>query len=93
MTGSASPSPKAAVVVELLRDRHWLELGCIVFSQYCASIQWLAEHLTGEFLDGPIALYSSATASGIMGGGQWTPAWLGGLLKRSCRASNTVEVS
>lgn len=66
--------PKAAVVVELLRNRHWLELGCIVFSQYRASIQWLAEHLTREFPDEPIALYSDATTSGIMRGGQWTPA-------------------
>ncbi len=66
--------PKVAVVVELLRNRHWLELGCIVFSQYRASIQWLAEHLTREFPDEPIALYSGATTSGIMRGGQWTPA-------------------
>jgi superfamily II DNA/RNA helicase len=49
-------------------------LGCIVFSQYRASIQWLAEHLMREFPDEPIALYSGATTSGIMRGGQWAPA-------------------
>jgi superfamily II DNA or RNA helicase len=65
--------PKVAVVVDLLRDRHWLEAGCIVFSQYRDSIQWLGEQLTQEFPEEPIALYSSATTSGIMRSGEWSP--------------------
>lgn len=66
--------PKVAVVVGLLREQHWLDQGCIVFSQYLASIQWLAEQLTREMPAERIALYSGAATSGIMHGGQWTPA-------------------
>ena len=65
--------PKVATVVECLRDRGWLGRGCIIFSQYRDSIRWLAEQLTGEFPDEPIALYSGPTTSGIMRGGEWTP--------------------
>jgi len=63
--------PKYAVVVEYLKQHGWLDLGCIVFSQYRDSIQWLAEQLTLEFPDEPIALYSGPTTSGIMQGGKW----------------------
>ena len=66
--------PKYAVVVQCLRDRGWLDLGCIIFSQYRDSIQWLAEQLTTEFPHEPIALYSGPTTSGIMLNGVWTPS-------------------
>lgn len=65
--------PKCAVVVDCLKNKGWLELGCIVFSQYRDSIDWLARELTKEFPDEPIALYSGPTTSGIMLNGQWTP--------------------
>lgn len=70
---SQDNDPKYAVVVECLRDRGWLERGCIVFSQYRDSIQWLAEQLTIEWPDEPIALYSGPATSGIMQNGGWTP--------------------
>jgi superfamily II DNA or RNA helicase len=63
--------PKYAVVVDCLKKRGWLDLGCIIFSQYRDSIQWLAEQLTHEFPEEPIALYSGSTTSGIMQGGKW----------------------
>ncbi len=63
--------PKYGVVVECLRDRAWLEIGCIVFSQYRDSIQWLAEHLTKEFPNEPIVVYSGSTTSGVMQEGEW----------------------
>ena len=65
--------PKYAVVVGCLKNRGWLELGCIVFSQYRDSIRWLAEQLTKDFPEEPIALYSSPSTSGIMLAGKWTP--------------------
>lgn len=65
--------PKYAVVLECLQDRGWLERGCIIFSQYRDSIQWLAEQLTQQFPEEPIALYSGPTTSGIMRNGQWQP--------------------
>lgn len=64
--------PKYAVVRQCLLERGWLRLGCIVFSQYRDSIQWLAEQLTEELQDEPIAIYSGPTTSGIMLGGVWT---------------------
>lgn len=65
--------PKYAVVVECLQERGWLEFGCIIFSQYRDSIQWLAEQLTEEYPNEPIAIYSGPTTSGIMQGGKWLP--------------------
>lgn len=65
--------PKYAVVRECLIGRGWLNLGCIVFSQYRDSIQWLAEQLTEELPEEPIAIYSGSTASGMMRGGRWAP--------------------
>jgi superfamily II DNA/RNA helicase len=61
------------VVIDCLRNRGWLELGCIVFSQYYESIRWLAEQLIDEFPEEPIALYSGTTKSGIFLAGEWTP--------------------
>lgn len=65
--------PKYSVVLDCLKNKGWLKLGCIVFSQYRDSIQWLAEQLTRDFPEEPIALYSGPTTSGIMLAGQWTP--------------------
>jgi superfamily II DNA or RNA helicase len=65
--------PKVQVVIDCLRNRGWLELGCIVFSQYYESIRWLAEQLIDEFPEEPIALYSGTTKSGIFLAGEWTP--------------------
>lgn len=65
--------PKYSKVLHILRDMGWLDLGCIIFSQYRESIQWLAEKLTCEFPDEPIALYSGPDNSGIFNGGAWTP--------------------
>ncbi|RLB89053.1 MAG: helicase SNF2, partial [Deltaproteobacteria bacterium] len=63
--------PKYERVRELLSDSGWLRFGCIVFSQYRDSIQWLSEQLTEELPDEPIALYSGPNTSGIMHGGRW----------------------
>ncbi len=65
--------PKYAVVLDCLKRRGWLERGCIIFSQYRDSIQWLAGQLTQEFPEEAIALYSGSTSSGIMRHGQWQP--------------------
>ena len=64
--------PKYAVVRQLLLERGWLRLGCIIFSQYRDSVQWLAEHLSEELPEEHIAVYSGPMTSGIMLRGQWT---------------------
>ena len=63
--------PKYTVVRHCLFERKWLEWGCIIFSQYRDSIQWLARQLTEELPDEPIALYSGPSTSGIMQTGSW----------------------
>lgn len=65
--------PKYAVVMDCLKGKGWLELGCIIFSQYRDTIQRLAEFLTTEFPEESIALYSGPASSGIMLNGKWTP--------------------
>lgn len=65
--------PKYEVVSDCLKSKGWLELGCIIFSQYRDSIDWLSRELTRDFPEEPIALYSGPTTSGIMLNGSWTP--------------------
>lgn len=72
LAANRDPDPKYAAVRHCLLERGWLGLGCIIFSQYRASVQWLAEQLTRELPDEPVALYSGPTSSGIMQNGQWT---------------------
>jgi superfamily II DNA/RNA helicase len=65
--------PKYAQVRKLLITQGWLKMGCLVFSQYRDSIRWLAEQLTAELAEEPIALYSGPNTSGIMLAGEWQP--------------------
>ena len=64
--------PKYAAVLRLLVDDGWLQHGCIVFSQYFDSVQWLATQLTGEFPNEPIGVYTGASRSGVMRNGVFT---------------------
>ena len=73
LSANQEHDPKYAVVRHCLLDRGWLSLGCIIFSQYRDSIQWLAEQLADELPEELIALYSGPRTSGIQQGGQWTP--------------------
>lgn len=66
--------PKYERVREYLLERRWLEeRGCIIFSQYRDSIQWLGEQLSAELPAEVIALYSGPQTSGLLQGGRWTP--------------------
>lgn len=65
--------PKYERVREYLLQRQWLQRGCIVFSQYRDSIQWLAEMLSADLANEPIAIYSGPQTSGLMLNGRWTP--------------------
>ncbi|MCC6313317.1 MAG: DEAD/DEAH box helicase family protein [Thermomicrobiales bacterium] len=77
----ADGDPKYQRVLEILTggvDRHgvretgsWLELGCIIFSQYFESAEWLAKRLTREFPERAIALYAGAGKSGIYRNGMF----------------------
>jgi superfamily II DNA or RNA helicase len=57
--------PKYAVVLDCLRSRNWLERGCIIFSQYFDSVEWLARELIKDFPNEPIAIYAGSGKSGV----------------------------
>ncbi|MEW6540805.1 MAG: phospholipase D-like domain-containing anti-phage protein [Bacillota bacterium] len=61
--------PKYSVVLDCLLVRGWLDLGCIIFSQYYDSIWWLAQNLSRELPEQKIGIYAGAQRSGIMVGG------------------------
>lgn len=67
LEANSEADPKRAMVVRLLRQG-WLESGCIIFSQYFDSIWWLANELTREFPEVPIAIYAGGSKSGILQG-------------------------
>lgn len=64
--------PKYQIVVDYLIKRGWLELGCIIFSQYFDSIYWLAGELSkNELKNEPIGVYAGSGKSGIMTNGSF----------------------
>jgi hypothetical protein len=58
--------PKFAVVMECLRDRGWLEMGCIIFSQYFDSVRWLGYQLSSELSGEKIGIYAGGEKSGLL---------------------------
>ncbi len=73
MKANQERDPKYAVVQKLLINDHWLELGCIIFSQYFDSIWWLAEQLTRDLPGEKIGVYAGSGKSGIMLNGEFSP--------------------
>jgi superfamily II DNA or RNA helicase len=69
----APDDPKYEEVERILLTGHngsgpWLDLGCIVFSQYFDSVDWIANRLARRLSDEPIAIYAGAGKSGIYRG-------------------------
>jgi SNF2 family DNA or RNA helicase len=65
--------PKYTVVKELLIDRGWLDLGCIIFSQYFDSVWWLANQLTRDLSPQElIGIYAGGQKSGHIRNGLYT---------------------
>lgn len=72
--------PKYNRVVEILtsgmitegtnRTKPWKELGCIIFSQYYDTAEWVARCLSTRF-DEKIGLYAGGNKSGIFFNGEW----------------------
>jgi len=69
---SQERDPKYAVVLDCLKRRGWLEKGCIIFSQYYDSVQWLAEQLVNDLPGERIAIYAGSGKSGIWQDGRFT---------------------
>lgn len=60
-----------AVCHYLLDEPGWLDLGCIIFSQYYDTAAWVAESLSARIPGEPIAVYAGADRSGMRRDGQW----------------------
>lgn len=65
--------PKLAAVKYFLMDyqtegKTWLELGCIIFSQYYDTAFWVASELAKIFKDETIAVYAGLGKSGVFKG-------------------------
>lgn len=58
--------PKLEGVIEYLIERNWIDSGCIVFSQYFDSIEWLGQQLSGRLPDERIGIYAGGQKSGII---------------------------
>ena len=64
--------PKYAAVFDCLKSKRWLDLGCIIFSQYLDSVKWLATELADDSPDEAIAIYAGAGHSGIWREGRFS---------------------
>jgi superfamily II DNA/RNA helicase len=64
--------PKFEAVCHYLLNSHWLDLGCIIFSQYYDTTFWVAQNLAKKLPKEPLAVYAGADRSGIFRDGQWS---------------------
>jgi hypothetical protein len=69
-----SDDPKLAEVLKILKSgidssSPWLEFGCILFSQYFDTAEWIAERLSKEFPAETVALYAGGTKSALLAKG------------------------
>ncbi len=63
--------PKLDAVLHFLQDKNWLDLGCIIFSQYYDTAHWIAQSLTARLPGESVALYAGAGKSGLFFDGEW----------------------
>ena len=63
--------PKYEKVLELLKDKNWIEKGSIIFSQYYDTAFGVAESLSKDLPNEPIGLYAGGNKSGILFDGQF----------------------
>lgn len=69
--GPHPSDPKLDAVLHFLLDRRWLDLGCIVFSQYYDTTRWVAERLSARMPGETVAVYAGAGKSGLLLDGEW----------------------
>lgn len=64
LNSNNATDPKYDKVVSLLKNDKWIDKGVIIFSQYFDTAKWVAEGLSKEFSNIPIALYAGGDKSG-----------------------------
>lgn len=62
--------PKLSAIRHFLLDEGWLDLGCIIFSQYYDTARWVADSLAAELPGETIGLYAGADRSRLYREGQ-----------------------
>lgn len=60
--------PKLDAVRRYLIDEGWLERGCIIFSQYFDTADWVARSLAAELPSEPVGVYAGLGKSGLWSG-------------------------
>lgn len=63
LRANRSEDPKWRIILDYLRDRGWAEDGCILFSQYYDTADWVARGLAREFPDRIIGVYAGSGKS------------------------------
>ena len=71
LLGRQPTDPKLDAVLHFLNERGWLDIGCIVFSQYYDTARWIAQGLTARLRTERVALYGGMGRSGIYFDGEW----------------------
>lgn len=71
LTGAKTDDPKGKAVLHYLDNEGWLELGCIIFSQYYDTARWVAGLVSDRHPTEPIAVYAGVGKSGVLLGGEW----------------------
>ena len=70
--GSAKQEdPKGRAVLHYLDQENWLELGCIIFSQYYDTARWIGGLISATHKTEPVAVYAGVGKSGILLDGEW----------------------
>jgi superfamily II DNA or RNA helicase len=58
--------PKFFELRRYLLEKRWLDMGCIIFSQYYDTVRYMADQLTLEIPDEPIGIYAGSSKSSIV---------------------------
>ena len=64
-------TPKGNAVLHYVGERKWLDLGCIVFSQYYDTVRLIAGLISETHMNEPIVVYACADKSGLLLNGEW----------------------
>jgi hypothetical protein len=70
LRANRSEDPKWRVILHYLRDEAWAEDGCILFSQYYDTAEWVAQGLAREFPSAVIGLYAGSGRSRVYEAGR-----------------------
>ena len=62
---------KGDAVLQYFGKQGWLDLGCIVFSQYYDTVRWIAGLISETHVDELIAVYAGTDKSGFLLNGEW----------------------